>query len=301
MPQHINAQTAKEYWLGDGCHNTFLIFDLLDHPEIYAEEFIAHAHQCLLAEQRDDALILLPMGSTNHLRRIKMVIVEPDGSFAAFCGNGARVIAAYWECFLHGDSQGFTLVTADEQKDHPVTALGNGYYRINLLSALTIPHFSHFLVRDAALSCTKEAQDIWTFSLEHEGRAYSLYFAQTGEPHLVCFAALSYEELTALGHLLNTRYRSHFPHGINLNAVTIVDDSTISVRTYERGVNHITMSCGTGSACSARISQLCGLTCVPVVTVKTYGGELVVEYRHHERHLLLSGPAHVWKPDDKFT
>lgn len=289
------------YWLGEGCQNTFVLFDLLQHPELFSDTFVTYAHECLLTEQRDDALILLPMGSTNHLQRIKMVIVEPDGSFAAFCGNGARVIAAYWECCLHRDPQGFTLVTADEQKDHPVTALGDGYYRINLLSALTIPQFSHFLVRKAALSCIKEAQDIWRFPLEHDGRAYSLYFAQTGEPHFICFAALSREELIALGQLLNMSYRSHFPHGINLNAVTIVDDATIAIRTYERGVNRITMSCGTGAACSARISQLRGAIGSPVVTVSAEGGELVVEYRPYERHLLLSGPAHVWRPDEKLT
>jgi len=80
------------YLYGDGCQNTFIIFDLLAYPHYFTDTFIENAHKALLREERDDALILLP---TTDSDTVIMKVLEPDGSFANFCGNGARVIAAY--------------------------------------------------------------------------------------------------------------------------------------------------------------------------------------------------------------
>lgn len=80
------------YLRGEGCLNTFILFDLINNPALYTEIFIARALQALHAEGADDALILMPTDRNNV---IIMHVLEPDGSFANFCGNGARVVAAY--------------------------------------------------------------------------------------------------------------------------------------------------------------------------------------------------------------
>lgn len=80
------------FWRGEGCANTFIVFDLIASPELFTEDFIQKAHRALLEEKCDDALILLP---TQEPRTFVMKVLEPDGSFAQFCGNGSRVIAAY--------------------------------------------------------------------------------------------------------------------------------------------------------------------------------------------------------------
>ncbi len=90
----MNTERSLPFWRGEGCLNTFIIFDLTAVPDIYNEQFLAQAHAQLIKEQVDDALILLP---TYDPTMFVMKILEPDGSRASFCGNGARVIAAYLE------------------------------------------------------------------------------------------------------------------------------------------------------------------------------------------------------------
>lgn len=80
------------FWRGEGCANTFIVFDLIESPELFTEHFIQKALLALLEEGCDDALILLP---TQEPATFIMKVLEPDGSFAQFCGNGSRVVAAY--------------------------------------------------------------------------------------------------------------------------------------------------------------------------------------------------------------
>ncbi len=101
------------------------------------------------------------------------------------------------------------------------------------------------------------------------------YFTQTGEPHLVTLSSLSSDELTHCGYELNT-YRSLFPQGISLNTVRVLDSATIEVTTFERGVNKITRSCGTGSTCAALLADHMKLVTAEQISVLTSGGMLTI-------------------------
>jgi len=119
------------------------------------------------------------------------------------------------------------------------------------------------------------------------------YYLQTGSPHLIRFVTdiknyPVFEEGRAL------RYREDFqPGGTNVNFVELQGSNTIFVRTYERGVENETLSCGTGVTAAALVCSLKGYS--SPVTIRTLGGELSVEFKSGHtgtfQEIFLIGPA----------
>lgn len=109
-------------------------------------------------------------------------------------------------------------------------------------------------------------------------------FVNTGVPHYVLFTdTLSTVEVSTLGK----KYRSHAkfaPTGTNVNFVQRLKGDQIRVRTYERGVEAETLSCGTGCVASAMISNLRHGLSYPI-EVLTSGGALVVSKEAHDFYL----------------
>jgi diaminopimelate epimerase len=90
------------------------------------------------------------------------------------------------------------------------------------------------------------------------------------------------------------RYSDRFkPAGTNVNFIELLPDNTIFVRTYERGVEDETLSCGTGVVASALAAATMGYT--SPVSVKTLGGNLSVEFKSSPNgtftDIFLIGPA----------
>ena len=91
------------------------------------------------------------------------------------------------------------------------------------------------------------------------------------------------------------RYSKAFEEkGINVNFVETLDNDKIYVRTYERGVEDETLSCGTGVTASALVSAH-NDNGFNHVKVKTPGGNLSVEFDkkddNHFENIWLNGPA----------
>lgn len=120
------------------------------------------------------------------------------------------------------------------------------------------------------------------------------YFAQTGSPHLVRFSsAVQAEDVKNVG--AEIRYSETFKSrgGTNVNFVELVNQG-LFVRTYERGVEDETYSCGTGVTAAALVANaIHGLT--SPVAIQTIGGNLSIEFKGNAQtgfyDVYLIGPA----------
>jgi diaminopimelate epimerase len=114
----------------------------------------------------------------------------------------------------------------------------------------------------------------------------------TGSPHFIRFVE-DVKNIDVYQEGKKIRYNDDYKEkGINVNFVEKTGDS-IQIRTYERGVEDETLSCGTGATAAAiAFAQNNGLNKVPV---KVQGGELEVSFnrinQHNFKDIWLTGPA----------
>jgi diaminopimelate epimerase len=115
----------------------------------------------------------------------------------------------------------------------------------------------------------------------------------TGSPHLVVWKQ-HIEQLPVRQLGAEIRYRADFAQeGINVNFVEQLDHKTLTMRTYERGVEDETLSCGTGvTAAAIAAAKRFGVT--SPIEVRTPGGILSVSFQRVQgifQSVVLSGPV----------
>lgn len=105
-------------------------------------------------------------------------------------------------------------------------------------------------------------------------------FINTGSPHVIKFVTdLANYPVFEEGKKI--RYSDAFkPNGTNVNFVELLGDNKIYVRTYERGVENETLSCGTGVTAAALAVHFKGYR--SPVNIKTQGGDLSVQFTPSE-------------------
>lgn len=242
-----------------GTGNDFILID------DRLEEFDLHNHALVarLCHRRfgigADGLILLRYHETSDF---KMAYFNADGQPGSMCGNGARCLAAF------------------------ARELGILHHKATFFAPDGF-HEAHYEGSNVALSMKNVAQA--THHPDH-------YFIDTGSPHYVAFAPnVQQLEVEAQGRAI-----CHGPmygqQGTNVNFVEMLGPHQIFVRTYERGVEAETLSCGTGVTASAIATAIAGqLPDGPhQIEVHTRGGNLAVSMVREGgqfTHLWLKGPA----------
>lgn len=171
----------------------------------------------------------------------EMIYFNADGS-QSMCGNGARCAVAFASHLgLIDDKTQFLAI------DGPHTAeILNGQVRLGMSDVIGI---------------AEEKEE---------------YFVNTGSPHHIRFVH-NLDQYPVVEEGSKIRYSSKYsPKGTNVNFVEKLDEKTIKVRTYERGVEDETLSCGTGVTACALVFGMA--TEQNSILIKTLGGDLTVKF-----------------------
>jgi diaminopimelate epimerase len=215
-----------------------------------------------------DGLILVRSLSDDHIR---LRFFNPDGSEFGTCGNGSRCAARYAvERGLVPEPE-LTLVTDDGEIDarvgEEVVALD---YRIEAV-----------LEREVRVEVAGSGRKGW--------------LVQIGTPHLVVL--LDSVELPDFDSACRP-IRSHAElgsEGANVDLVAATGTDSVSIRTFERGVEGETLACGSGAMATALALRAAGLSNKRLTLETRSGAALTVELRDRESLIRLSGPArHVF-------
>jgi len=123
------------------------------------------------------------------------------------------------------------------------------------------------------------------------------HFINTGVPHTIIFPEKDLEnvEVKKLGKEI--RFHPHFqPSGTNVDFVEKVSENSIKIRTYERGVEDETLSCGTGAVAASLICHGLNMVISPVKVYTKSGEILEVSFmaeRRRFREVFLKGEARL--------
>lgn len=203
-----------------GAGNDFI---LVDDRELcfpfFQEGFVACLCRRSVGIGADGLILLQPSLKADF----QMRIFNPDGGEPAMCGNGIRCLAAFIQK-LGWEKEICTIETK--------AGLRQCRYANNRIGIhLGVPK----------ILFTNQP-------LERDGKLFNIDVIDTGVPHGVVFV----EDLHALSFAdtaRSIRFDPQFsPEGINVNFAKILSDGSVAVRTYERGVEAETLSCGTGAA-----------------------------------------------------
>lgn len=222
----------------------------------------------------DGVIAILPTDKADA----RMEIANADGSIAEMCGNGIRCFARYvYDKGLVKKPEMSVETRAGIM--YPALILHDGKVeavRVNMGKPDFTPENIPVTVPDPL-----------QFSIDLDGAIVPASVVRMGVPHAVLYVNdISEETLAQLGRAIEQH--SLFPEHTNVNFVEVLDDSTLRVRTWERGAGR-TMACGTGSCASAVISQRKGLT-GGNVTVVLDSGNLNIE-TEEDGTVYMTGPA----------
>lgn len=241
-----------------GTGNDFVLIDNRNQAISLTQEQIAH-----LCDRRfgigADGLMLLELEPGLDF---KMVYYNSDGRESSMCGNGGRCITAFANHLgVIGNKARFLAI--DGVHDAVISETGEIALKMKDVKELeTNPQF-HYL--------------------------------NTGSPHVVKMVD-NLQDLNVVEEGRKIRYNTRFAEeGTNVNFIQPQEDS-IYVRTYERGVEDETLSCGTGVTAAALVAAYTGMggsknNC----KILTRGGTLEVSFEkvldHNFYNIWLKGPA----------
>jgi diaminopimelate epimerase len=240
-----------------GAGNDFILFDNREGKISLSNERVAEMCHRRFGIGADGLMLLEHVDGFDF----NMVYYNSDGRQSSMCGNGGRCIAAF--------AKQLGIVT-----DH-----------------------ANFMAIDGAHSAKFNADDtisVHMQDVDHVTINKEYTFLNTGSPHYVQFVE-DVKNTAVFTEGRRIRNLAEFaPGGTNVNFVQIRDAQNIIVRTYERGVEDETLSCGTGVTAAA-IAATCEVTGTFKTNIDTPGGQLEVSFTKNgplsATDVILRGPA----------
>ncbi|MBV1758266.1 MAG: diaminopimelate epimerase [Dethiosulfatibacter sp.] len=209
---------------------------------------------------------LMALETTDDHTDFRMRFFNSDGSIGEMCGNGARCITRY--AYVNGIAKKRMtfvttagVVTGEVIKDRLVGVLLNLPEIMELHKTVSVNQVDYLV-------------------------SY-IELGNPGLPHVVIeYKGLKNADDTSLiGLATALRYHETFSKGANINFYDIEEDLTVTVRTYERGVEDFTLACGTGSACVALTLFLRKEHEKDLIRINVPGGSLDIAIRMNGENL----------------
>lgn len=238
-----------------GTGNDFILIDNRNATYSFTKEQVArYCHRRFGIGA--DGLILI---EKTEVYDFKMVYHNADGAEGSMCGNGGRCAVKFaYDLGIIGSSTTFLAVDGP----HKAQVFKNGNVRLTMIDV--------------------------NHSKEEGG-----YYFNTGSPHLmVPVEKLSEINVYQEGKTIRNNDTWLPRGGVNVNFLE-VQENGIAIRTYERGVEDETLSCGTGATACALFSHLQYGIPSPV-KVNVLGGQLDIYFESHNHtftNIYLEGPA----------
>ncbi len=199
----------------------------------------------------------------------KMTYYNSNGERAGFCGNGARCAARF----------AFMNVIASRQMKMESD--------IGTLKA-------EIIERSVRLEIPYPEVIDNNVSFEIEGKRISACYVESGVPHIVMFVKRIWDfDITPFSQ--KVRYHNDFRNkgGVNVNYVERKGKCHLDIRTYERGVEGETLSCGSGCIAAALAAGSHYPMNSPVALTTKGGTEFIVEFSSSDPKVTLTGDARV--------
>ncbi|MBU2614142.1 MAG: diaminopimelate epimerase [Elusimicrobia bacterium] len=206
-----------------------------------------------------DGVLLIESSTTADF---KMITINSDGSQANMCGNGARCAALFaYTNKISGKTMKF------ETGAGIIKAKVNGF---KVRITLTEP-------KDIKLD----------MNLRIESREIHVSSVNSGVPHAVILSPnIEQVDIASIGRLIRN-HTQFTPEGTNVDFIKVIDEHTIKIRTYERGVEAETYACGTGCVAGTIIAGLKKMVKSPVKLITSGGEMLSVHFRQSKTEDLL--------------
>jgi diaminopimelate epimerase len=269
----MGALADRDFVKMNGLGNEIVIVDLRRAPgPITAAEARAAARR----EPYDQLMALYPAdgGADAAIR-----IFNNDGSEAGACGNGMRCVAA-----LIGTETGKTKM----EFQTPAGTLAcwrerNGVFTVDM---------GRPRLRWDEIPLAREMPDTRAIDLAvklPDGRWLRAPSAVSmGNPHAIFWVAdpQAYD-LATIGPRLE--HDALFPERANITLAATPAPDRVVIRTWERGAG-LTKACGS-AACAAAVAAVRLGRTARVMTVTLPGGDLGIEWREADDHVLMTGPT----------
>ena len=259
----------------NGAGNDFVLIDNRD-----GKFSLSAGHIRELCERKRgvgaDGVILIESEPGSDFR---MRYYNADGGEAEMCGNGARCAARFAGKLGLGTREGGKAHVRFVAKPGAMEADIDGEW--------------------VAVSMTDATAFEQGISLSVAQREEIVHFINTGVPHAVVLeddaASMSDEDVITRGRAIRSHER-FAPDGANANFVSIGKDGTVTIRTYERGVEAETLACGTGSVAASVVLAHLGRVDNPVKLLTRGGEQLTVSFVREPSgasRVVLAGPAEL--------
>jgi diaminopimelate epimerase len=250
-----------------GNGNDFILIDE------YKEKRIADNEKAAFALKYCDRRFAIGADGVLYLAKsekanIKMQIYNSDGTEAEMCGNGVRCLVKY------ALDEGYIKEKASVETLAGILTISSRiedktWIKVNMGR----PQFER-----AKIPANGAGEFV---NVDMHG--YKVNAVNTGVPHAVIFMD-SLDDPGLMQVAPKIRYDPIFPKGTNVNFVKLNSNDEITIRTYERGVEGETLSCGTGSVACVVVAHRLGKT-DKAVKVNTNGGELRITIAQDDAYM----------------